>query len=295
MNILLLLLLLLSVSSIPVLAQTVVEGSPGSPPLFFLTPGAKPSIDDLASIRLIPKFSTPFGAEELDQAAASTRNTTFKSAKLKTTLSNQSLAAHYEAQFKKLGWVRGSGAQSGPITWNTWILNDELDQSWQGLSFVIEMPTEAERHIFYVRADRASSASQLSIPIVSRSGSLAPPIIPFLIAPAQAQQLDGPSGRGANFGYATFNLKTALDNQALSMHYGEQFEKAGWTRDSTDQSGPILWSSWVMKDKQGQKWKGLSFVMDVPAEPDQHVLYVRVDRQVAPKPVPSPPRSVREP
>lgn len=295
MNVFMLLLLLLSISSIPTSAQVVVEGNPDSPSLFFLTPGANPSGADLASIRLIP-WPSPNGAEALDQAAASTRNTTFKSAKLQTTLSNQSLAAHYEAQFKKLGWVRSSGAQSGPVAWNTWILKDELGQSWQGLSFMIEVPTEAEQHIFYVRADRASSASQLSIPIVSRSGSLAPSVIPFLIAPAQAQQLDGPSGRvTANSGYATFNIKTAFDNQALSAHYGEQFEKAGWTRDSTDQSGPILWSNWMLTDKQGQRWKGLSFIMDVPSESDQHVLYVRVDRQMALKPVRSSPRRVREP
>jgi hypothetical protein len=103
-------------------------------------------------------------------------------------------------------------------------------------------------------------------------------VIPRLLAPAGARQTEGGSG-GSSTG-SSYNSATLVTDQSaveLAAFYGDQLTQAGWTKQESGQSGPVAWSTWMARDKEGTTWKGLFFALDLPGTGPRHFVYVRVD------------------
>jgi hypothetical protein len=103
-------------------------------------------------------------------------------------------------------------------------------------------------------------------------------LIPRLVAPVGARQIEGGSG-GSSTGSSYNSATLAIDQNAaaLAAFYGDQLTQAGWTKQDSGQSGPVSWSMWSLRDKQGTSWKGLFFALDLPGTPSRRFVYVRVD------------------
>ncbi len=108
--------------------------------------------------------------------------------------------------------------------------------------------------------------------------SLAQSLMPRLVAPSGAQQNESGSG-GSSTGSAYNNATILTDQKAseLASFYGDQLAKAGWTKQDSGQSGPIAWSTWTLRDKDGANWKGLFFALDLPGTPSRRFVYLRID------------------
>ncbi len=109
-------------------------------------------------------------------------------------------------------------------------------------------------------------------------GPVTSQVIPRLVAPAGARQIEGGSG-GSSTG-SSYNSTTLVTDQsamALAAFYGDQLTRAGWTKQDEGQSGPVAWSIWTARDKKGTTWKGLFFALDLPGTEPRHFVYVRVD------------------
>ncbi|MGZ3666185.1 MAG: hypothetical protein ACXVDA_17080, partial [Ktedonobacterales bacterium] len=68
-----------------------------------------------------------------------------------------------------------------------------------------------------------------------------------------------------------------LDVSTLVAHYQAQLERGGWERKDAGESGPIAWSSWVFKDRQGEPWRGLFFILKQPDVADRYLLQVSAE------------------
>lgn len=103
-------------------------------------------------------------------------------------------------------------------------------------------------------------------------------LIPRLVAPAGARQIEGGSG-GSSTGSSYNSATLAIDQNAaaLATFYGDQLSQAGWTKQDSGQSGPLSWSTWSLQDKQGTSWKGLFFALDLWGAPSRRFVHVRVD------------------
>jgi hypothetical protein len=112
------------------------------------------------------------------------------------------------------------------------------------------------------------------------AGPMSNQLIPRLVAPSGAQQVEGGGGgSGSRSSYTTASYATDQSASALASFYGDQLTQAGWTKLDSGQSGQIAWSTWELRDKDGTSWKGLFFALDLPGIPSHRFVYVRVDMQ----------------
>lgn len=51
---------------------------------------------------------------------------------------------------------------------------------------------------------------------------------------------------------ATLDLDAPMDLAELAAHYATQLERAGWTRNTEEQSGPIVLNTWTFRDEDDQ-------------------------------------------
>jgi len=101
-------------------------------------------------------------------------------------------------------------------------------------------------------------------------------IIPPLTPPPGARQNSGGGGGGSDQWYTSASLETELELAAVAAHYAQQLEGAGWTRREGGQSGPAAWSTWALRDADGQDCRGMFFVLQEPDIQGQYYLYIRV-------------------
>ncbi len=104
-------------------------------------------------------------------------------------------------------------------------------------------------------------------------------MIPRLDPPPGGKQMLSQGGGGLN-GYhmnATLELDAPMDLAKLAAHYATQLERAGWTRDTEEQSGPIALNTWTFRDEDNQPGQGFFFVLRMPSQKQHYMLHVRVD------------------
>ena len=110
------------------------------------------------------------------------------------------------------------------------------------------------------------------------SGPISNQLIPRLVAPSGARQVEGGSGGSSNgSSYNTATYTTDQNAAMLASFYGDQLTQASWTKLDAGQSGPVSWSTWSLQDKQGTSWQGVFFALDLPGKPSRAFVYVRVD------------------
>lgn len=56
-------------------------------------------------------------------------------------------------------------------------------------------------------------------------------------------------------------LGTPIMGEDLRLHYDKQLKDQGWQRIRAEVSGPLAWSEWTIKGKDGKQWGGLLQVM----------------------------------
>lgn len=104
-------------------------------------------------------------------------------------------------------------------------------------------------------------------------------MIPRLDPPPGGKQVPNGGGGGMD-GFqmdATLYLDAPMDLARLAAHYATQLERAGWTRDTEEQSGPIALNTWTFRDEDNQPGQGFFFVLRMPGQKQQYMLHVRVD------------------
>ncbi|HEX6107899.1 MAG TPA: hypothetical protein VFZ02_00705 [Ktedonobacteraceae bacterium] len=106
---------------------------------------------------LIPSLVPPPGAHQLPGGGGSSSSDSYYStATLETDIDLATLSAHYATQLEKAGWVRSSEGLNGPFAWHTWMFQDEENEPWRGLFFVLKTPGLEREHLLNVRVDWAN-------------------------------------------------------------------------------------------------------------------------------------------
>jgi hypothetical protein len=67
-----------------------------------------------------------------------------------TALPILELAAHYAVQLEKAGWTRTDDGHSGPLAWHAWRFQDDENEPWQGLFFVMKLLGTERRYFLYI-------------------------------------------------------------------------------------------------------------------------------------------------
>lgn len=104
-------------------------------------------------------------------------------------------------------------------------------------------------------------------------------MIPRLDPPPGGRQMPNGGGGGID-GYhmnATLELDAPMDLAKLAAHYATQLERAGWMRDTEEQSGPIALNTWTFRDEDNQPGQGFFFVLGMPSQKQHYMLHIRVD------------------
>lgn len=103
--------------------------------------------------------------------------------------------------------------------------------------------------------------------------------LPNLSSPPNTRTLSTTGGGGSSQGYdSKALLETELNGQTLAADYAAQLKQASWTSSGGGQSGPMTWSSWNLKDRQGRSWQGMLSLLKVPQKPNQYFASVTVFR-----------------
>ncbi|MFI5272622.1 MAG: hypothetical protein ACHQ4H_06260 [Ktedonobacterales bacterium] len=103
-------------------------------------------------------------------------------------------------------------------------------------------------------------------------------LLPWLSAPAGAtQQGGGGGGAGDDHVFTHSYLDTNLDVLALAAHYHAELERAGWQPGDSGASGPVAWSTWTVRDHDGEPWNGLFIALHLPNRPQRYQLLLEAD------------------
>ncbi len=102
--------------------------------------------------------------------------------------------------------------------------------------------------------------------------------LPPLLLPPGAQPLrswgggsrgNGEDTRGARSMTA---IETSMDQQAVMAHCETQLETSGWVKQESRQDGPLTWSRWTFRGTDGEPWRGLLYVLALPAAAHHYML-----------------------
>lgn len=267
-------LLLSCVFAVPTWAQ--VEVTPGFGPMDLVIgpPDVpRPSLE-WASVQLLPKLLPVRGSSESQRHRALDQDGFYITSELKTSLSDKALATHYKTQLAKEGWLLSSSGQSGPLTWNTWNIIDKNGQAWEGLFLVAKSLSQEGQYFIYTQADKVPLVAQQLTPDRPKP---VPSVLPSLVNPANVEPstyyLSPEMLSGKRIAYTGTKLKTDLNSKALAIHYNNQLTKAGWLLISSKQNGPFVKNIWSFRDKRGQAWQGMSFVLELPTEDSRFVFF----------------------
>lgn len=100
-------------------------------------------------------------------------------------------------------------------------------------------------------------------------------IFPALVPPVGAQQRPQGGGGGGDTWHTSADLKSDLTLAEVRSHYERQLLDAGWTRAASGESGPVAWSTWAFRDKDGQEWRALFFILHEPEAQDAYYLFLQ--------------------
>lgn len=101
----------------------------------------------------------------------------------------------------------------------------------------------------------------------------APPTLPTMITP-DGVRAQGNGSSGSNDWYSSYTtLLTDRPVVELRTHFDQQLKDAAWTPQAQGADGPMAWSTWQFKDKQGKAQTGLLLVIaqDRDGKPTRNV------------------------
>ncbi len=102
---------------------------------------------------LIPSLEPPEGAKQQAGGGGGGGDSWHSNATLDAEMPLDALATHYDAQLRKGGWTQTDAGISGPLAWSTWTIQDEDNQPWNGLFFILKRPGKERQHVLEIRVD----------------------------------------------------------------------------------------------------------------------------------------------
>jgi hypothetical protein len=103
-------------------------------------------------------------------------------------------------------------------------------------------------------------------------------LIPTLMPPPGALFLSGSSGSGQDEASVTATLIIDLTVEDLANHYGMQLSEEGWTPGERGTSEQVSWSSWTIKDEDGDEWGGVLIILESPTDPEKRYTWFQIDK-----------------
>ena len=103
-------------------------------------------------------------------------------------------------------------------------------------------------------------------------------LIPTLTSPPGAMVQSGGSGSGQDDASVTATLITDLTAEDLANHYGVQLSEAGWTAGERGTSEQVSWSSWTIKDEDGDEWGGVLIILEGSTDPEKRYAWFQIDK-----------------
>ena len=100
-------------------------------------------------------------------------------------------------------------------------------------------------------------------------------IIPALRAPSGSVQIPRGGSSGGDHWETSAFLKSNLDLASVATHYGQQLRGAGWQEQESGETGQMAWSTYAFRDKDGEDWDALFFVVSVPKKEGVYHLFVQ--------------------
>ncbi len=212
------------------------------------------------------------------------------------------IKAFYQQQLLRAGWKQrkfsfgpNQGFVISPSDFGLWAANHTVFcQELQRASLLIETnsppnaPTEVRLRLKGVKS--ATSTFDCVSSIEAFDLEPFPPLapLPTLSPPPKVQvsslgsfssvQLSSESSSSDQLSSSSVVLETQLDIQSLLTHYAAQFEQAGWKRRNSEQDGPLVWSTWTMKDNKGLSWQGLLNITRIGGLSNRYIAYEQVWR-----------------
>ncbi len=108
---------------------------------------------------VLPPIEPPIGAKQISGGGSAGEDQVGARASLETDLDLATVVAHYAQQLVNGGWVQGETGQEGPLVWNTWTFQDEENEPWRALFFILKRPDIPQRYTLYLEAEWATASS----------------------------------------------------------------------------------------------------------------------------------------
>lgn len=203
---------------------------------------------------------------------------------LDTTLTNDRLIEFYTEKLTAAGWQKMDphampGHWGGFMPGNRRMNNTLFCQGSQGPGLNLQTNPDSgdvRINVNLATTDNPCDQSRRQRMMARPMESLIPGLMP---PPGNPQSFDGGGGSGnSNSWYSSASLDTDLDLATLVKHYHSQLEKAGWLLSGQGVSGPVAWSQWTLKDKEGEEWQGLLLIYKNFDKARHHFLHVKVER-----------------
>lgn len=100
---------------------------------------------------MIPPLQPPEGAKQQSEGGGGGGDSWHSNATLNTEMPLDALTAHYAAQLLKGGWTQTDAGIAGPLAWSTWRFQDEDNEPWNGLLFILKRPGKERQHVLEIR------------------------------------------------------------------------------------------------------------------------------------------------
>lgn len=103
--------------------------------------------------QLIPPLAPPAGARQMGGGGGGGSDSWYSAATLEAEADLTTLSAHYADQLAQGGWTRTDEGQSGPGAWHTWTFQDEDQEPWSGIFFMLKQPGKEREYFLYIRVE----------------------------------------------------------------------------------------------------------------------------------------------
>ncbi len=197
---------------------------------------------------------------------------------LDVPLNSEEVISFYHEALIEEGWTVppeqafSSGFVSAPWPSHTLCYNDDEVVLYLSAVEIPDEPTDVRINI--QSPDHYSVCDPEGVYGVDDSYGL----IPTLKPPPGALFLSGGSGGGQDEASITASLKTDLTAEDLANHYGVQLSEAGWTPGERGTSEQVSWSSWTIKDEDGDEWGGVLIILESPTDPEKRYAWFQIDK-----------------
>ena len=244
-----------------------------------LYPGAPAGVTTVRMADMPPDLPAEIAAPEEARVIASVQEPkTYTQIILDADLTAEQVSSFYAQNLPDSGWGPApQGTQGGFIGSGDfparYCLNgdDAYLEVW-----AVDVPGEPTDVRLNLYVDSAGSFCQERGPGTLDDGMR---LIPSLQAPAGVQMLGGGSGSsGDGSAYVSTDLETELSAKELLEHYNTQLLAARWELANQGDTPVVAWSTWSLRDEDGNQWGGTLFVMEGQLNVEKRFAMLSVER-----------------